>query len=318
MSFSKRLSTNEDYLISLVKELKKTYKYVSVLGCDHQTADYFANKNVASSSNAIDNDYGYVVKMTNGHGFYEYAFDRIEKSVEDFAKDIIDSCKINESLPTIESNIPDDEPLVMEKEDESDLEKYSSADILNFAKELKDKTLAKDPTLANVIVRLSTVNSSKMFISENRRLKQNYHFTVGFIMSVSLENNKVTPFRVFADGVNIVDCVKKLEDKIDFLLKTNKKLAYAKPIVPGVYDIITSSSITGLIVHEAFGHGVEMDQFVKDRALSKQYVGKRVAAKGVYMHDGAAGQKNVASFFFDDDGVLAQDTLIIKDGILVG
>ena len=111
MSFSKRLSTNEDYLISLVKELKKTYKYVSVLGCDHQTADYFANKNVASSSNAIDNDYGYVVKMTNGHGFYEYAFDRIEKSVEDFAKDIIDSCKINESLPTIESNIPDDEPL---------------------------------------------------------------------------------------------------------------------------------------------------------------------------------------------------------------
>lgn len=130
---------------------------------------------------------GYVVKMTNGHGFYEYAFGRIEKSVEDFAKDIIDSCKINESLPTIESNIPDDEPLVMEKEDESDLEKYSSADILNFAKELKDKTLAKDPTLANVIVRLSTVNSSKMFISENRRLKQNYHFTVGFIMSVSLE-----------------------------------------------------------------------------------------------------------------------------------
>ncbi len=48
-----------------------------------------------------------------------------------------------------------------------------------------------------------------------------------------------------------------------------------------VYDIITSSSITGLIVHEAFGHGVEMDQFVKDRALSKQYMGKRVAAKGV-------------------------------------
>lgn len=116
-------------------------------------------------------------------------------------------------------------------------------------------------------------------------------------MSVSLENNKVTPFRVFADGVNIADCVKKLENKIDFLISTNKKLAYAKPIVPGVYDIITSSSITGLIVHEAFGHGVEMDQFVKDRALSKQYMGKRVAAKGVYMHDGAAGQKMLLHSF---------------------
>ena len=318
MSFSKKLLANEAYLVSLVKELKKTYKYVSVLGCDHQTIDYFANKNTASSSSSLDNDYGYVVKMTNGRGFYEYAFDHIEKSVEDFAKDIIASCKLDSNLPTIESKIPEDDPLVMEKEDESDLEKFSSSDILNFTKELKDKTLAKDSTLANVIVRLSTLNSSKMFISENRLLKQNYHFNVGFIMSVSLENNKVTPFRVFADGVNIADCVKKLENKIDFLISTNKKLAYAKPIVPGVYDIITSSSITGLIVHEAFGHGVEMDQFVKDRALSKQYMGKRVAAKGVYMHDGAAGQKNVASFFFDDDGVLAQDTLIIKDGILVG
>lgn len=318
MSFSKKLLANEAYLVSLVKELKKKYKYVSVLGCDHQTIDYFANKNTASSSSSLDNDYGYVVKMTNGRGFYEYAFDHIEKSVEDFAKDIIASCKLDSNLPTIESKIPEDDPLVMEKEDESDLEKFSSSDILNFTKELKDKTLAKDSTLANVIVRLSTLNSSKMFISENRLLKQNYHFNVGFIMSVSLENNKVTPFRVFADGVNIADCVKKLVNKIDFLISTNKKLAYAKPIVPGVYDIITSSSITGLIVHEAFGHGVEMDQFVKDRALSKQYMGKRVAAKGVYMHDGAAGQKNVASFFFDDDGVLAQDTLIIKDGILVG
>lgn len=40
MSFSKKLLANEAYLVSLVKELKKTYKYVSVLGCDHQTIDY--------------------------------------------------------------------------------------------------------------------------------------------------------------------------------------------------------------------------------------------------------------------------------------
>ena len=33
MSFSKRLSTNEDYLISLVKELKKTYELYIVSNC---------------------------------------------------------------------------------------------------------------------------------------------------------------------------------------------------------------------------------------------------------------------------------------------
>ncbi len=35
------------------------------------------------------------------------------------------------------------------------------------------------------------------------------------------------------------------------------------------------------------------------------------------MHDGAAATLSTASYFFDDDGVLAHDTQIIKDGILV-
>ena len=84
-----------------------------------------------------------------------------------------------------------------------------------------------------------------------------------------------------------------------------------------MYDVITDSSISGLIAHEAFGHGVEMDQFVKDRALAKKYVGDYVASPICNMRDGAASTLSVASYFFDDDGVLAGDTQIIKDGILV-
>ena len=60
-----------------------------------------------------------------------------------------------------------------------------------------------------------------------------------------------------------------------------------------------------------------MDQFVKDRALAKSYVGQYVASPICNMHDGAAATLSTASYFFDDDGVLAHDTQIIKDGILV-
>ena len=35
------------------------------------------------------------------------------------------------------------------------------------------------------------------------------------------------------------------------------------------------------------------------------------------MHDGAAATFSTASYFFDDDGVLAQDTEIIRNGVLV-
>ncbi len=39
---------------------------------------------------------------------------------------------------------------------------------------------------------------------------------------------------------------------------------------PGEYDCICAPDVTGMIVHEAFGHGVEMDMFVKKRALAEK------------------------------------------------
>ena len=71
-----------------------------------------------------------------------------------------------------------------------------------------------------------------------------------------------------------------------------------------------------MIVHEAFGHGVEMDMFVKDRALAKDYIGERVASGLVTMHDGAKSAVEVASYEFDDEGVSGKDTVIIDKGIL--
>ena len=72
--------------------------------------------------------------------------------------------------------------------------------------------------------------------------------------------------------------------------------------------------LTGFV--EAFGHGVEMDMFVKNRAKAINYVGKRVASDLVNMYDGAASCLSAASYFFDDDGIEAGNTQIIKNGIL--
>ena len=59
-----------------------------------------------------------------------------------------------------------------------------------------------------------------------------------------------------------------------------------------------------------------MDMFVKNRAKAKDYIGKPVASKLVNMYDGAAATVSAASYFFDDDGIEAKATCIIKNGIL--
>ena len=92
-------------------------------------------------------------------------------------------------------------------------------------------------------------------------------------------------------------------------------LATSEPITPGEYDCICAPDVTGMIVHEAFGHGVEMDMFVKKRALAEKYIGEYVASPLVTMHDGASAASETATFFFDDEGTLAQDTVIIDNSM---
>nr|MCR5311330.1 TldD/PmbA family protein [Lachnospiraceae bacterium] len=85
---------------------------------------------------------------------------------------------------------------------------------------------------------------------------------------------------------------------------------------PGEYECVCDPQTTGMIVHEAFGHGVEMDMFVKDRALAKKYMGEYVASPLVTMHDGNAVDQT-ATYFFDDEGTVSSDTVIIDKGVLV-
>ena len=136
-------------------------------------------------------------------------------------------------------------------------------------------------------------------------------------MPIAKEGEKiVNPYAAFsgAKGLELLD---EMEQSLESEAKKALDYLIAERVVPGKYEVICSPGVTGLIAHEAFGHGVEMDMFVKDRAKAKDYVHKEVASPITQMHDGAATNvRQVSSYFFDDEGVLASDTLIIKDGIL--
>ena len=75
------------------------------------------------------------------------------------------------------------------------------------------------------------------------------------------------------------------------LLKMLDDKLHADSVVPGMYDVITAPEITGLIAHEAFGHGVEMDMFVKERALGQRVCGQKSGFRH-HFHEGWSGQRS--------------------------
>lgn len=321
MSFSKFLFENKQKCQELVEELTKTFKYVSILGADVKGVRISATKNTSFiGDNSFDKQQGFVVKMSNGNAFYEYSFDSFDQDIKELAKTILSKVEIADELKKLEVKTldVDDTPLVKDFLRESDLDKFENGDLLDFCKKVTNRVLKKDAHIANVFTTIITQDVSKLFISKNRVLTQNYTWVNGNIGAVYVGDNKrmVQP-RVSSWSNEIQFVLNELPTKIEELIHKGACLSKATQIKPGVYDIITDPSITGLIAHEAFGHGVEMDQFVKDRALAKKMVGKYVASPIVNMRDGASSVFSTASYFFDDDGVLAHDTQIIKDGKLV-
>jgi TldD protein len=85
---------------------------------------------------------------------------------------------------------------------------------------------------------------------------------------------------------------------------------------PGEHECVFDGHFAGIFAHEAFGHGTEQDLFLKDRARGAEFLGKPVASPLVDMYDDPSNGW-AASYFFDDEGVLASPTRIVEKGVLV-
>ena len=319
MSFSDFLNSRRDAAKALVAELKNTYDYVSILGVDVKARSISVNKKLTNISSGMDTECGFVIRVAGDGVFYEYSMDDIAGDTAMIAAEIRRCFRFSKALNAQPIGVRDlsDEPMVQSFSRPGDLDEHSEEALLDYCRDLRDSVSAKSDKLLNVSVGLYTMQTSKLFVSANRELDQSYSWVNGFIGVVWQENGKTVTHRAGENESTLAAVLEKLPKTVDKLLHEAHMLTTAKAMIPGEYDIVTDTEMTGLICHEAFGHGVEMDMFVKDRALAKDYVGKYVASPIVNMRDGAAATLSAGSYFFDDEGVLAGDTQIIRDGILV-
>lgn len=319
MAFSEFLDSRRARCRALIDELSHSFSYVGILGSDVKSSAIRVNKSMSDISEGSLSECGFVIKMHNGRSFFEYSVDDISEDAQALAKKIIDSLAVDPSLQDREINVSavSDEPMTKSFSRECDFEDYNDEALLDFAKNTRDDILSRDEKIINATVAILPFTVSKLFISKNRELDQFYSWVNVMALALFKDGEKMVMAREGTYSNLMSEALSGIPALVPVLVDKARKLASAKPITPGVYDVITDPSISGLIAHEAFGHGVEMDQFVKDRALAKNYVGEYVASPICNMRDGAASAFSTASYFFDDDGVLAHDTQIIKDGILI-
>ncbi|MEO1015048.1 MAG: metalloprotease TldD [Pseudomonadota bacterium] len=92
----------------------------------------------------------------------------------------------------------------------------------------------------------------------------------------------------------------------------------AEPAPAGEMEVVLGPGWTGVILHEAVGHGLEGDFNRKKESAFAGRLGQRVAAPGVTVVDDGTIADRRGSLTIDDEGTPTERTVLIEDGILKG
>ena len=323
---SNYIHNNMIFFKTLQKNLQSIYTYVSILVEDSVGKTYSISKNGIDISQTERNTHrGYVIRV----------YDEKLKLYTEMSSNIIGTKHIPDIIDKIRAsldNIPngfslkkyfpsDEESCTLNKSTNCriDPESISDESIIKKIVDINQLVLDNSKNIVDVInVRTSYIycKTHKLFLSNNKTLEQNILWSSGYLVPYVKNGDSVNKYLQCFSCLGGLELLDRIEAQVNNVINSAKEMTNTYPIEPGEYECICSPDVTGMIVHEAFGHGVEMDMFVKDRALAKDYIGKQVASPLVTMRDGAIGIEDSATYFFDDEGNLAHNTVIIDKGIL--
>ena len=324
--FSAYLTSIAPGIKKLIDLLGKDYEYVSALATDSTGfAIQVSRHGTSVGGRTMTTERGIVVRVYKDKKYSEYSLNRFdpdapEKAYEEIKAAFAAQEEILRATGTkvFETAVLSDEPctLFVEKETKELPEEADIPALVSFLDDVTAKCMEADKEMVECVSVAQSTHISKLFLTKNRDLRQSYVYSEGMVEAVvSREGHTEYGFEGVS-GLAGPELFTRLSDAASEAVKQAQELLNAERIIPGEYEVITSPEVTGLIAHEAFGHGVEMDQFVKNRALGKDYIGKRVGSDLVTMHEGALCAENVTSYAFDDEGVLAGDVTEIENGIL--
>ena len=318
---SKYISSNKNLFNQLLKELLNKYEYASILVTDSVGTNYAVSKSGTSiSDNSLYSYRGYVIKAYKHGYFSEYSSDMLTEELIPYILETVEQSFVayeGNSEDPYDSVDEESATFVYSSDYEIDPPAFGDDKVIAELTRIHEEGMKLDERLVNVYVSVSYQKFSKLFLSPKKDMLQNICWSNGFVISYAKRGDEVKEYYSPASMLGGFEIVDKLKDCLKISVKGAIELLNSKPMIPGEYECICTPEVTGMIVHEAFGHGVEMDMFVKDRAKAREYIGEYVASKLVTMHDGNAVNQ-VATYCFDDEGVRSKDTVVIDKGVLVG
>jgi TldD protein len=141
---------------------------------------------------------------------------------------------------------------------------------------------------------------------------------VGFVISAVAHRNGL--YQTDGEGRSGVGGLELFEREDPFALArevggTAVALLDAQAPKGGTYPVVLDQELAGVFVHEAVGHATEGDIILEGDSCLEGKLGQRIGSELVTVKDDPSLMKN-GYYPFDDEGSLAQETVLVENGVL--
>lgn len=201
--------------------------------------------------------------------------------------------------------------------------KKSQKEMIEFMKKIDDYIKGKFEKLTSRTIVISCLDMEKSLLTSDGSISYSMiPRTISYIvMTVEKYKQPYELYEVyggfgqFEDNFkNPEDLYPKLDEQYKHLINKSEGI-YAEA---GVHDCILDADLAGILAHEAIGHTTEAD-IVKGGSVAGDFLNQKVADELITLVDFAnhfEGKLCPVPLFIDDEGTLAEDAIIIEDGVL--
>jgi len=139
------------------------------------------------------------------------------------------------------------------------------------------------------------------------------------LTAVATEGSEVQQAGVSLGSRNDFSAIQGLHQQVEQLAQRAVELLSAPQVKGGEYTVVLDPVLAGVFVHEAFGHLSESDfVYENDHLREIMTLGKQFGRAELNIVDSAQVPGLRGSYKYDDEGVPATKTYLIREGKLVG
>lgn len=162
--------------------------------------------------------------------------------------------------------------------------------------------------------KIAVANTEGGLVSEQRN-------TIMFLVQVVVAENDIiqTGYEPIGGVIGFELFDEHPPEKVAEIASTRAlKMLQARKAPGGRMTVVLSSEAGGTMIHEAIGHGLEADLAQAGLSVYSGRIGKEIASPLVTVVDDATLANKRGSYSFDDEGVAAQRTILVEQGVLKG